>query len=169
MVRMKQSFLWMVLGMAMVVACAVVAWGQGRGITVKIRAENDPNAPVTETLKLYDNSYALVIGNDDYQAGWPKLSKAISDAQEIAGELGKRGFQVTFKKDLDCAGMQKALKEFFALKGADPSARLFLWYAGHGHTLKDEGFLVPIDAPPPTSPQFKLKAIHMREDRKSVV
>ena len=59
--------------------------------------------------------------------------------------------------------MQKALKEFFALKGADPEARLFLWYAGHGHTLKDEGFLVPIDAPPPTSPQFKLKAIHMRD------
>ncbi|MBT3185953.1 MAG: hypothetical protein HN342_15665, partial [Nitrospina sp.] len=48
---MKRSFLWMVLGMAMVVVCAVVAWGQGRGITVKIRAENDPNAPVTETLK----------------------------------------------------------------------------------------------------------------------
>lgn len=90
---------------------------------------------------------------------WPKLGKAISDAQEIAGELEERGFQVTFKKDLDSAGMQKALKEFFALKGADPEARLFLWYTGHGHTLKDEGFLVPVDAPPPTSPPPKLKAI----------
>ena len=160
---MKRLSLWMVLVATLVFVYSVIAWGQGRGITVKIRAENDPNAPVSESLQLYDNSYALVIGNDDYQAGWPKLSKAISDAQEIAGELEKRGFQVTFKKDLDSAGMQKALKEFFALKGADPSARLFLWYAGHGHTLKDEGFLVPIDAPPPTSPQFKLKAIHMRD------
>ena len=163
MLRMKRLLSFMALGMVMVVFCTGFAWGQGRGITVKIRAENDPNAPVSENLQLYDNSYALVIGNDDYQAGWPKLGKAISDAQEIAGELEKRGFQVTFKKDLDSAGMQQSLKEFFALKGADPSARLFLWYAGHGHTLKDEGFLVPIDAPPPTSPQFKLKAIHMRD------
>gem|GEM_PF-1281160 len=163
MVRLKGFFLWMLLGMALVVVCTVVAWGQGRGISVKIRAANDPNAPVSENVKLYDNSYALVIGNDDYQAGWPKLSKAVSDAKEIADELGKRGFEVTFKKNLNSVGMQQALKEFFALKGADPEARLFLWYAGHGHTLKDEGFLVPIDAPPPTSPQFKLKAIHMRD------
>jgi len=142
---------------------AGVALCEGRGITVEIRASNDPNAPVSESIKLYDNSYALVIGIDDYTAGWPKLRNAIADAQEIATELEKRGFLVTFKENLDSAGLQKSLKEFFALMGADPKARLFLWYAGHGHTLKDEGFLVPTDAPPPTAPNFKLKAIHMRD------
>ena len=82
--RMNRLLLLTILGMALVVECAVPAWGESWSITVKIRAENDPNA------------------------------------------------------------------------------RLFFWYAEHGHTLKDEGFLVPVDAPPPTSPQFKLKAIHMR-------
>ncbi len=160
---LRRLVLWSFLAAALVSTSVLFAWAQGRGISVKVRAENDPNAPVAENVQLYDNSYALVIGNDDYQAGWPKLSKAVSDAKEVAEELEKRGFEVTFKKNLDSAGMQQALKEFFALKGADPKARLFLWYAGHGHTLKDEGFLVPVDAPPPTSPQFKLKAIHMRD------
>ncbi len=140
-----------------------VCLAESRGISIKIRTHNDPNAPVSEDIQLYDNSYALVIGIDDYSAGWPKLSKAVSDATEIAEELKKKGFDVTLKTNLDSARMQRTLKEFFALKGADPKARLFLWYAGHGHTIKDEGFIVPTDAPPPTSPQFKLKAIHMRD------
>jgi formylglycine-generating enzyme required for sulfatase activity len=58
--------------------------------------------------------------------------------------------------------MRQALHEFFALKGADFDARLFLWYAGHGHSIAGEGFLVPADAPPPTDPRFKLVALHMR-------
>lgn len=163
MMRMKRWLLWTVLGPAVLVACASLAWGQSRGITVKIRGEDDSNAPVTESLKLYEESYALVIGNDDYRAGWPKLKNAVSDAAEIGKELEKHGFQILFKKNLDSAAMQHALKEFFAIQGANPSARLLLWYAGHGHTLKQEGFLVPVDAPQPTSPQFKMKAIHMRD------
>ena len=138
------------------------AHAEDRGIIVKIRAENSISAPVTETLKLYDKSYALVIGLDKYTNGWPPLHNAVSDAQEVAAELKNRGFEVTFKKNPASSELQQSLKKFFYIKGADPEARLLLWYAGHGHTIKGEGFLVPADAPQPISPEFKLKAVHMR-------
>ena len=133
-----------------------------RGIIVKIRGEDSISAPVTEALKLYDKSYALVIGIDKYTRGWPPLHNAVSDAQEVEAELKRRGFEVTFKKNPTSSELQQSLKQFFYIKGADPEARLFLWYAGHGHTIKGEGFLVPADAPQPVSPVFKLKAVHMR-------
>ena len=133
------------------------------GIQVELRSDESPDAPVSETVDLYGKSHALVIGIDNYTGGWMKLSKAVEDARHIASELKERGFQVTFKQDLKADEMRKELKEFFALKGADPEARLFLWFAGHGHTLKGEGYLVPSDAPQPITPEFKVKAIHMRE------
>ena len=59
--------------------------------------------------------------------------------------------------------MKSAFEEFFVIKGADPLARLFVWFAGHGHTADDEGFLIPADAPKPSAgPRFKLKALNMR-------
>jgi len=139
------------------------AHAEDRGIIVKIRAEDSISAPVTETLQLYDKSYALVIGIDTYTSGWPPLHNALSDAREVAAELKNRGFEVTFKKNPKSSELQQSLKKFFAIKGSDSEARLFLWFAGHGHTIKGEGFLVPADAPQPISPEFKLKAIHMRD------
>jgi hypothetical protein len=133
------------------------------GISVNIRADENTDAPITETIELYGSSYALIIGNDEYSAGWPKLSNAISDAREIAAELEKRGFQVMFRENLDSMALQQSLKEFFAIQGANPDARLLLWYAGHGHTIKGEGFLVPVDAPKPNDRAFKVKALHMRD------
>ena len=156
-------FLALVLIGITVVPVLSMAKAPERGVAVQLRAADDPTAPVAETVQLYARSYALVIGIDKYTSGWPSLNKAVEDAQAVADELRQRGFEVTFKKNLDAASLQGSLKEFFAIKGADPDARLFLWYAGHGYTLKGEGFLVPADAPPPTSPEFKLKALHLRD------
>lgn len=142
---------------------AVTLPAQDRGISVQVRTADRPDAPVAETVKLYDNSHALVIGIDAYTGGWPPLHNAVADAEAIATELKSRGFDVVFKQDLNAIELQQSLKEFFAIKGADPQARLFLWYAGHGHTIKGEGFLVPADAPQPIAPEFKLKAVHMRD------
>ncbi len=88
---------------------------------------------------------------------------AVKDALAIAAALKGKGFSVTLLTNLDSRGLDDALKEFFAIKGADPDARLFLWYAGHGHTEGGEGFLVPADAPRPSaSGQFRLKALSLR-------
>ena len=73
------------------------------------------------------------------------------------------GFEVQLETNLNSRALQDTLKEFFALKGEQPEARLLFWFAGHGHTERGEGFLVPADAPPPTDPRFKVKALHMRD------
>ena len=154
-----------------VLAALAFAWGLGlavaasadtRGISVQLRASDDANAPVTETVKLYGSSHALVIGIDRYTGGWPRLSNAVNDARAVAEELDRQGFQVTLKTDLTATRLDRALKEFFAIKGNDPNARLLLWFAGHGHTDRGEGYLVPADAPPASSPRFLVTAIPMR-------
>ncbi len=134
-----------------------------RGVTVNLRAGENASSPVAKTVTLYSKSHALVIGIDKYTKGWPRLSKAVEDARRVATELKRKGFNVSLKTDLKSRELSTALKEFFAIKGADPEARLFLWYAGHGHTMNGEGFLVPADAPSPTDPRFKVRALHMRD------
>jgi len=114
-------------------------------------------------MRHYRSSRALVIGIDAYTAGWPRLEMAVVDARAVAQELESRGFDVTLRTDLNFADLDRTLKEFFAIQGADPEAYLFLWYTGHGHTINSEGFLVPTDAPPATNPAFKVKALHMRD------
>ena len=152
------------------IACALVflaaphsALSESRGLTVELRTAEQATAPVAEQVELYDNSYALVIGNDSYSNGWPQLSNAVADAADIALALSEAGFEVTLKKNLDSADLRDALREFFVIQGGDPEARLLLWYAGHGHSLKGEGFLVPVDAPMPSDPVFKISALQMRD------
>ena len=159
----------LILGLAMAVGCAAVgdavqaAQAKTRGLSVKLKASEAADAAVLEQVELYASSHALVIGIDDYRSGWPRLSMAVKDARAIAGALKAKGFSVTLLINLDSRGLDDALKEFFAIKGADPGARLFLWYAGHGHTEGGEGFLVPTDAPRPSaSGQFRLKALSLR-------
>ena len=134
-----------------------------RGIKVKIKASEKRNAPVAGEVTLYGESHALVIGIDNYTQGWPRLSGAVNDATLVAAELRQKGFDVTFKKNLDSRTLKQTFEEFFILKGNHPQTRLFIWFAGHGHTLNGEGFLIPTDAPlPHKGAEFRLKALSMR-------
>ena len=149
-----------------IVACVVFSSfceAATRGVTVKVRTGEAAGSPVAEEVELYGASHALVIGIDNYTGGWDRLNKAVEDAATVADELLQKGFEVTLKTDLTSDQLSRTLKEFFAIKGADPNARLLLWYAGHGQTLNGEGFLVPADAPPATDPAFLVYALPMRD------
>jgi formylglycine-generating enzyme required for sulfatase activity/TPR repeat protein len=148
----------------LVVVLAINTDVLARGLTVQLRTSEAKNAPVASEVKLYAKSYALVIGIDAYTNGWPRLSNAVKDAKLIATALKKKGFDVTLKTNLKSAELKKAFEEFFVFKGENDEARLFIWYAGHGHTLEDEGYLVPADAPRPdkSETQFKYSALNMR-------
>jgi hypothetical protein len=134
-----------------------------RGLIVQLRESEAAGAPLAEQIKLYGASHALVIGIDNYTNGWPRLSKAVEDARAVATALQAKGFEVTLRTNLAADELRKTFREFFAIKGAEPSSRLFLWFAGHGHTVNGEGFLVPADAPPAIAPAFKLSALPMRD------
>ena len=131
------------------------------GVYVDIRDSDTPDARVVERWKLYGSSHALVIGIDQYQRGWPRLSNAVKDARLVAAELEARGFQVETLTNVSAERLRTTMREFFTIRGADPEARLLLWFAGHGHTEQGEGYIVPVDAPAPDDPTFRLKALHM--------
>lgn len=100
----------------------------------------------------YDNSWALVIGINDYVNASP-LGYARSDAEAIAALLTNRfGFpaeQTTLLLD-GAATLRNIRSAMHKLaKESTEDDRVFIFYAGHGHTMpahgREAGFLVPVD------------------------
>ena len=57
----------------------------------------------------------------------------------MAEALKLQGFEVTLVSDPAQEVLERAFRDFFIKAGADPDARLFVWFAGHGHTIKNGG------------------------------
>ena len=161
----SSSFLHLAALLVLVVACSVQTVAAAtRGISINLRASEAVDAPISETMELYGKSYALVIGNDNYTNGWPKLSNAINDAEAIAKTMEAKGFDVEIHRNLTSEQLTSVFKKFFILKGDDPTARLFIWFAGHGATVDGEGYLIPVDAPVPSKgATFKYSSIALRD------
>jgi uncharacterized caspase-like protein len=100
-------------------------------------AERTPGVTVTE------QRIALVIGNAAYKSVGA-LDNPVNDARLIARSLGRAGFDVLLKEDLDRNGMVAAMREFGARLNENTIA--LLYYAGHGLQLRDRNFLIPVDA-----------------------
>ncbi|MDT7781309.1 MAG: hypothetical protein QOC99_3821 [Acidobacteriota bacterium] len=136
-----------------------------RGLNiVNIRTEDG------KEIKLYDKSYALVIGVSDYASGWPKLPGVKKDIEAVARALERQGFLVTVVENPDSAQLDKAFKTFIDTYGLNVENRLLFYFAGHGHTIKQSygeemGYIVPVDAPNPTRDPagFMSKAMDMQQ------
>jgi hypothetical protein len=97
------------------------------------------------------NSYALVIGIDDYPAPLPKLKTAVNDAQSFASLLtSKYGFQVTtlLNQEATRDKILDAITHF--RKALAENDSLLIYYAGHGTYDRgtDKGYWLPVDADP---------------------
>ncbi|MCR8723468.1 caspase family protein [Frigidibacter sp. ROC022] len=142
----------------------ILAWTASLAVAETRGGVRLPGAGGGAAQPLYDHSYALVIGMDRYSGGWPKLSNAVRDARAVAEALDRRGFEVTLKTDLDSRGLEDALEDFIYGHGQEERARLLIWYAGHGHMIGEEAYLVPIDAPAPQREGlFRRRAVSMRD------
>jgi len=96
------------------------------------------------------NRYALVIGNDDYEA-LPDLRKAVNDANAVGDALETIGFTVIRGENLTQRQMQDRL---FDLTGRlAPGDTAFVFFAGHGVALGGGNLLLPVDAPVPQGAQ----------------
>ena len=134
-----------------------------RGMKVTVHTQDD-----TE-LALYNDSYALVIGNGAYPAnnGWRPLPGVIKDVKDVAAALEHHGFTVALKIDVTTADFNKAFSEFIYEFGKDTDNRLLFYYAGHGYTTQsaigeDLASLVMLDTPSPQNPgEFDLYSIDM--------
>lgn len=102
----------------------------------------------------YFASHALIVGIDRYQHVSP-LSYAVNDATAVAEVVkSKFGFldsNVTLLTDgaATRAAITSAFLKFSDSDSVGPDDRVFIFYAGHGHTASgrrgETGFLVPVD------------------------
>ncbi|MDR0777219.1 MAG: polysaccharide deacetylase family protein [Azonexus sp.] len=140
----------------------------GRDFSVS-RARNAAASQATVTTG-YKNSWAIVIGIDDY-ANWPKLEYASRDAQAIAdvltGQFGFQSSQVIVLKDQQATrnNILAAFHDRLADGRTQKDDRVFVFFAGHGATRRlasgrDLGYIIPVDSQPG---EFATDAIAMTD------
>ena len=99
---------------------------------------------------------ALVVGMDDYSGGGlPPLKNSVKDALAIADILKGAGVNVTVKLNLPIDEFKAATNEHIASLNEGDISMLF--YAGHGHMLKNMQRLVAI--PKGDKPDFAKDAL----------
>lgn len=139
---------------------------QDRGIGVKVKTADGQE----KEIKLYKGSYALVIGNSDYNNGWNPLPGVKSDVTAVKTALENQGFVVETEMNLTKEKFKARMDRFIDDYGFnEPDYRLLIYYAGHGHTQKSAGddrvlgYIVPVDAPDPAKDDagFRRRAITM--------
>jgi tetratricopeptide (TPR) repeat protein len=89
--------------------------------------------------------YALVIGNAAYR-NIERLENTVNDAEDIAAALKQLGFDVDLKLDITRARFGEAIDAYIARLEGDRNSEGFFWYAGHGVQIRDQNYLLPVDA-----------------------
>ena len=87
---------------------------------------------------------ALVLGNSAYKNVSP-LTNPANDATDIAQKLKSLQFEVIVATDVGHAKMISLLQQFKDRVTREHVALFF--FAGHGVTVNNESFLIPVDAP----------------------
>lgn len=136
-------------------------------------AESDAESSPVES-QLYRDSWALVIGVNDYQY-WPRLSYAVNDAQSVEEILIN---QFGFKEDnvftlYNEDANRENITEHLANVLSDPSRvkpndRVFVFYAGHGMTRvlpsgRNLGYIIPFDAELDNYHSRSISMTHLRD------
>jgi hypothetical protein len=135
--------------MAACLLAGVLIWPrlQSRPAAAVAAAPPPVETAATSAVAARPGYHALVIGINDYTAGWEPLSNARADAEAVAAVLEKRyGFQVhrLMDREANRAGLMKAFDD---LASYGPNDSVLVYYAGHGQydERMDEGFLIPCD------------------------
>ncbi len=114
-------------------------------------------------LSLYAESHALLIGASRY-SDWPHLPSISGELDMVEEALSSTGFDVSRLVDPTSSELKSGITEFINSYGYEPENRLLIYFSGHGHSVGDKGFLLPIDIPLPEHRQeFRRKALPMTQ------
>ena len=80
-----------------------------------------------ETVGLYEESHALVIGVSDYTAGWPDLESVAKDVDLVSASLEGHGFNVVRVLNPTNRELSAAFGDFINEYGYDPENRLLFY------------------------------------------
>jgi hypothetical protein len=105
-----------------------------------------------QSLYLYNDYHALVVGVGNYTNGWPSLPGALKDSEDVATALQDYGFTVRLVKNPTSRLLKKAVTEMAFVTGKEPNRAFLLYFAGHGETLNladgtKLGYIIPADCP----------------------
>lgn len=101
---------------------------------------------------------ALVIGNGAYE-NTARLANPRNDAEDIADELQRLGFEVVVGLDLNKSSMDRTISKFAASLPGSEMALFF--YAGHGLQVGGQNYLVPLDAKLTTSVALDFEMVRL--------
>lgn len=118
--------------------------------------------PEGRTVVSYGDSYALLVGVSDYTT-WPDLESIPAEIARIKTALEAKGFSVRTVLNPQGKQLKYAYETFIDDYGYVPQNRLLFYFAGHGYTADDKGYLVSADAPLPGRDTigFKRKSFNM--------
>ena len=97
---------------------------------------------VVQSAAAAPGRWALVIGNDAYSKVEP-LDNAVADAELIAGELKKAGFEVAAINNADRRAMLREVIEL--ARRAEGGGEAVVYFAGHGVQVSNTNYLLPVD------------------------
>jgi hypothetical protein len=143
-------------------AMCSLAIGDTRGLKIRVK---DPQG---QSIELYSESHALLIGASDYQdPQWPDIESIPGELKQVEEILKAQGFSVQTYIDPTKRQLKGHFADFIDQYGYDENNRLLFFFAGHGYTRKDgnKGYLVPVDAPSPLDDEkgFQRKALPMSQ------
>ena len=126
------------------VACCIL-------LSVVLVAQNDDKRIVLAPAPA--RRVALVIGNRHYKH-ISEVVPAINDRDDLAQTLRDLKFDsVTVAKDLTADGLAAAVTQF-GRTIVKPGDLAFVYFSGHGVSVGDENYLLPVDFDPPDYPEL---------------
>ncbi|CAF1491135.1 unnamed protein product [Rotaria sp. Silwood1] len=84
---------------------------------------------------------ALLIGNNDYDVN--KLQRCKNDAEDVANQLERLGFEATSHFNLKYMGMTDKINDFLA--NIMENDLIVFFFSGHGTEWHENNYLIPID------------------------
>lgn len=140
------------------------AFCQNRTVGITFKGQQNNNQGFDKDFKLYEKSYAVVIGINKYK-NLPELNGAVNDADEVSKTLMTQGFIID--KILDADATLSKIKETLGdalprkLKRDD---RVLIYFAGHGVSTgtgdTSMGYLLPVEG---DKDKLRSTGISMRE------